>query len=617
MRLKKRLYIILTSFSIELKIYGMVFAVIMIITVISWYVVQLAISDSLTIQLHEKATSIASDVAARSEDLLLTQNIHALQRLVTDTKLNYHDIEYVFIMDTNGKILVDTFENSGQNTALILANNVSTVGNKYSSQIKEFNTEKGVIIDIAAPIFEEHLGTVRIGQRYESLNETLKRVSTQMILTMIGVLFFSILIVLGLTKIITSPISQLVDLTNEVSKGNLIRRIKKYPNDEIGKLTKSFNEMLDNLQRTERAKEKYYHQILNRNKELSLLNKLSGYVTSIKEMRQQLDYFVSYLAKELSLNSVILNVKIQSDLEVFQHSLKTCPNNCNKALECPSLNIKNNIIHTFPLYIKNDRIGEINICSNFKLERHLISIIESISNQLSVTIENLRLWQELKKKEEIRQKLLEKVMNVQEEERKRIARELHDETSHSLSSILLGLKLLKNTKNEYEKKAQIEKLREIASATIEEVHDLAWQLRPSVLDKFGLNVAIERHVEEFKQKTSIDCELMINICPNVRLKPEIETTIFRIVQESLTNITKYAHTSFASVIILKNENQISIVIEDDGVGFDVEKVLKQDPAKQNLGLYGMLERVSLLGGTLNIESTINEGTAVLVKLPLK
>lgn len=615
--IKKKLIDFLSSVSIELKIYGMVLIVVLMVTSISLIVVRLSIADTLTLQIEDRAKSISSDIASRSVDPLLTHNIFALQSLISDTINSYQDIEYIFILSKEGEVLVHSNEKGFISKELIQANNIKKENDIQITNSKQLLTDKDYIVDSATPILPELGGTVRVGLTYLSLEQALLKVTNQMIFTMIGIMFLSGIIVFGLTKILTIPITNLVQLTNKVSSGVLSERIYTYPKDEIGKLTFSFNKMLDALQKSEKLKMVYIDKINNRNKELTLLNVLSKNLKNYDELKEVLQLFVKQLVKDLNLKSAAIEVGFAGSTEIFfDHS-------CVDAINCVHFDDKYHTckleqkkIYSFPLN-KNDGalIGKITICSIKKLDEAFVKILKSVAAQLSVSLENIELWKEVKKKEEVRLMLLEKLIHVQEEERKRISRELHDETSHSLSSMLVELKLLEEGNGEL-KKSSINHLRSLVRKTIEEVHQMAWQLRPSILDKFGLKVAIERHIQEFQQSTNIETDLIISGQQRV-FSPELETTVFRLIQESLTNITKYAKASSVSIIILSTAQQMSVVIEDNGIGFDASAVLGEEPSKEHLGLVGMHERIALLNGTLQIESEIGKGTTILAKIPLE
>lgn len=617
-----RLLHVMSSFSIKIKIFGMVLFIILLITGITLIVVRYSITNTLNGQIEDRAKSISTDIASRSIDLFLTNNIYGLQSLITDTLENYTDIEYIFILNKNNEVMIQSNPEKPISDELKNVNKVEINNNQFMTHTRLIQSDVGPILDASSPVLQE--GTVRVGLTYVSLYDALYRITKQLLYIMIGTLVLAIIIVYILTKIITYPITKLVFLTDEVSQGNLSQRISFIPNDEIGKLTSSFNHMLDHLENSESIQKKFLNTIQNRNKELLLLNELSiTSVTSFEQVRTLLQEFVTHLVKELSLNSATLTVEISGNEETFHFTLIDCDHYCfqdriTDKSHCACGQLNRAIFNMFPLVINNRRIGTIRICSQDNLNEYLVHILHSITSQISMLLENVHLWHELKVKEEIRVRLLEKVISVQEDERKRIARELHDETSHSLSSILLGLKIIQESKTDQERTLQLDQLRNLTQQTMKEVHNLAWQLRPTILDKFGLSVALERYIEEFQENSNhkIDVDLVIKGLDNERLNSEVETAIFRVIQEALTNVAKYAKASFVSVILIANKHQISIVIEDDGIGFEAERVLSKTPSQNNLGLHGMMERINLLGGTLDIESVPEKGTTIFAKIPM-
>ena len=208
--------------------------------------------------------------------------------------------------------------------------------------------------------------------------------------------------------------------------------------------------------------------------------------------------------------------------------------------------------------------------------------------------------------ERVARDTLRRIVAAQELERQRLARELHDETGQALTSILLGLKQLEGV----ESRESVAALRELVVATLQDVRRLAVELRPKVLDDFGLVPALERLTDGFAEHTGIAVDLEAGAVRE-RLRPEIETAIYRIVQESLTNVVKHADARRVSVVLTRTDGRIKAVIEDDGKGFD--------PAAADgggVGLVGMRERLELLDGTLAVESSETSGTTVAAEVPV-
>lgn len=207
------------------------------------------------------------------------------------------------------------------------------------------------------------------------------------------------------------------------------------------------------------------------------------------------------------------------------------------------------------------------------------------------------------------------IINAQEQERKRIARELHDETSQVLTSLLISLAVLEETTTTPEGRERIAETRALAHQTLRAIRNLSIDLRPSALDDLGLLPALRWYVKEYQQKSSIQVDFQA-IGFKDRLSPEMETALYRVVQESLTNIAKHAQAHHVTINLREATDAVYATITDDGRGFDIEELQKTTDRERGLGLVGMQERALLLNGTLTINSKPNGGTTVHVSIPL-
>jgi signal transduction histidine kinase len=225
--------------------------------------------------------------------------------------------------------------------------------------------------------------------------------------------------------------------------------------------------------------------------------------------------------------------------------------------------------------------------------------------------------QEMQENENLRKLLLNKVITIQEDERKRIARELHDETSQCLTGLKFEIKSLENLVSEQQDKERIQQIHRHLGEALESIHDLIVELRPKILDDQGLWSSIKNYLEDFQEKFMIKTNLELSDLDEIKLLPEVTIAVFRIVQESLTNVVKYAAASEVKVIFARQPNCLTLMIEDNGVGFDVNNVLSSPLEKRKLGIFGMRERADLMGGSLSIDSAAGEGTTVYLRLPLK
>lgn len=237
--------------------------------------------------------------------------------------------------------------------------------------------------------------------------------------------------------------------------------------------------------------------------------------------------------------------------------------------------------------------------------------IGHLAEAFNVMTEQLARTDELRREREtLRRQLLEKVIATQEDERRRIARELHDSTSQNLTSLIVGLRIMETHCNHCDARANATDLREVASKTLDEVHDLSMRLRPRALDDLGLAAALESLVSEWQARYKIPVDVVIQLVE--RLPGEVETTVYRIVQEALTNIARHSQAHSASILVECRGGVVRVIVEDDGIGFDVST--EQD--EHRLGVLGMRERAELLNGKLTIESEPERGTSIFIEIPL-
>lgn len=209
--------------------------------------------------------------------------------------------------------------------------------------------------------------------------------------------------------------------------------------------------------------------------------------------------------------------------------------------------------------------------------------------------------------------LVRRVMITQEDERKRISRDLHDHLGQKLTALRLRVELLKNqvTRNE-ELQAQIHNLESLARDIDSEVDFLAWELRPAAIDELGLEVALSNFVSEWSRHFGIDASVDLAKGAKRRLAAAAEINLYRIAQEALNNVAKYANATKVDVTLAEEDDVIALIVEDDGIGFDPESKTEQE---KGLGLLGMGERAAILQGELKIESGGGQGTKIRARIP--
>ncbi|MEO7019989.1 MAG: sensor histidine kinase [Ktedonobacteraceae bacterium] len=211
------------------------------------------------------------------------------------------------------------------------------------------------------------------------------------------------------------------------------------------------------------------------------------------------------------------------------------------------------------------------------------------------------------------------IINAQEEERKRIARELHDETSQVLTSLLISLAILEESITTEEARARIADTRTLAHSTLRAIRSLSIDLRPSALDDLGLLPALRWYLKEYQQKCSIEVDFHVTGLKN-RLPAEMETALYRIVQECLTNTARHSHAHKVTVTLREEAETVVGTIVDDGDGFDYAALLKvrgqERSMGRGLGLTGMEERAVLLNGELELHTAPGQGTQVEIRIPV-
>ncbi len=244
------------------------------------------------------------------------------------------------------------------------------------------------------------------------------------------------------------------------------------------------------------------------------------------------------------------------------------------------------------------------------LEASQAALVKSHAEVSSSNEELRRTCEDLSQKEAARIALLGRVVTAQEEERQRLSRELHDGAGQMLASLLVHLKLVEKTDELGEVRSRTAELRELVVTTLEEMRRLAVDLRPVGLDDRGLAGALEWLVKSVEKNNGLPVDLQIGGTVG-RLAGPVETQLYRIAQEMLTNVARHSRASNVRVELLQDEGWVRLKVEDDGIGFD-----RSSPGSgSGLGLLTMQERAALLGGTFQLRSSPGRGTAVEIAVP--
>lgn len=235
--------------------------------------------------------------------------------------------------------------------------------------------------------------------------------------------------------------------------------------------------------------------------------------------------------------------------------------------------------------------------------------------QVAVAFDDMT--KQLREKEEERSQLLARVLSVQEEERRRISRELHDEAGQALTSVLLGLTHIEQSSVGADVRAQATELKSVTTGAFSLIRDMARDLRPSALDDLGLAATLSRYVSDYGARHGLETDFHASAFDGMRLPPDAEVALYRIAQEALTNVSRHAHASSVNMVLEHRDSKAVLIVEDDGQGFAIEQLRATRLPTEKLGILGMEERAALVGGILTIESREGAGTAIFVEVPLE
>ena len=225
---------------------------------------------------------------------------------------------------------------------------------------------------------------------------------------------------------------------------------------------------------------------------------------------------------------------------------------------------------------------------------------------------NERLRREMAEREELRRKLL----HAQEEERRRIARELHDQMGQNLTALNVGLKSLLDGQSRSGLGSRVQHLQELATQTARDLHRVAVELRPAALDDLGLVKAIRAFIETWSTRYGIDVDFEAGQYKAAGISSEIETILYRIIQEALNNVAKHSGATRVALVLRRTADQLHTIIEDDGRGFDARMASQSGNGSGRLGLLGIQERLGMVGGNFKVESAPERGATLLVRIPI-
>ncbi len=270
-----------------------------------------------------------------------------------------------------------------------------------------------------------------------------------------------------------------------------------------------------------------------------------------------------------------------------------------------------------PIMVQHTLIGALNLFSDRPraFVPEVVDVAREVGSQLALALQNARLFAQVRAGAESLRLMSQQIVRAQEDERRHIARELHDEVGQSLTAALLNLQMLSSLTDLGEVPARLDDSMSLIDRVLQQVRRLSLDLRPALLDDLGLAPAIKWLLHRQAERAGFIAHFAANPA-DTRFASDLETTCFRVAQEAITNIVRYARARHVSVELGWDASQLWLVVRDDGLGFDVAAAQARAARGQSAGLLGMQERVGLLGGQMRIESVLGQGATIDVCLPL-
>ena len=566
---------------------------------------------------------------------------------------------YVEIVDQNGIVVARTqpgsepkpFEisdHSGRFAALIAAGE-PTRGVCHSCHEPGFTVKTRDVLAFA-PLSEAGWGIV-IRQSEQEAFAPINELRENLLLAGAGIVFIVAIFMVLTTRDVVGRIHKLTSASERIAHGDLVTPISLPHRDELGQLAQSLDDMRTKLRTS-------YQDLEQRTNELTALLSVSevlSLVPSLADLETALDQALDRTLGSTKADAVGILLWEEEIGEFRYRAYRGLSAEFTLAMSCrPGEGIVGEVARTgvsvqvadatkdprtlhvdlvaaeglkgfacVPLRSKRGVLGVLNVASHEErlFSAHDMRLLESIGGQIATALENVQLNLEIQRKDEMRRELLREVLAMQEEDRRRIARELHDEASQVIASLTANLEAIVSVLPAAggSEKAVIlaRKTQALSVKILDEIHRLIYELRPSLLDDMGLVSAARWLAENNLEANGVGVEFR-TVGRARRLLPEIEVAMFRVIQEAMNNIVRHANARNAKIVLYFRKKSLGIHVSDNGTGFDVQEAINTRDRPRGLGLLGMRERVELVKGTLKMKSQPGGGgTVVEVRIPIE
>jgi signal transduction histidine kinase/HAMP domain-containing protein len=422
------------------------------------------------------------------------------------------------------------------------------------------------------------------------------------------------------------PLAEVDAAVEQLGGGDLYVRLPAYRDPEFGEVAETFNDMAGRL---ERQSADLRGAVESLRSEVSVLEEIRALLTDGADLSDVLQRSAVHLASALEATGVAILRTGDEDATAtwgtthapLDAMRRTAANSVAATSEGPLLDLPADRPFTWasvPAEVRGEVLAVVGLgwMPPRTLDATERDLVMSLSGLIGIAVDNVRLLERLQEKEESLQALVRKTLTAQEEERRRIARELHDETSQVLSALLMNISVMEAQAPVDEPSlARIEAVKALAEEAARNLDTMLFELRPALLDELGLIPAIRWYLAQVSDAWGIPISFEGE--NTGRLADHVEVTAFRIVQEAVGNVVRHAEATSALVRITARPGMLHVEISDDGVGFEPSAVASRARTGESVGLMGMRERATLAGGTLSIASSPGSGTRLVAELPLE
>jgi len=472
---------------------------------------------------------------------------------------------------------------------------------------------------------------------------TVTQLTNSLLLTFIIILFMSIFIINFTLRTVTRPLRRLHKGTEEITKGNLNYKVGTTSSDEVGQLSRAFDEMTVNLKKSREELEGYSKnlekKVKERTRDLEMdIEKREKIEASLYKSQQEFDSLFRSNPEALVYideKSNILYVNSRFT-QLFDYTLKEVKGrNINSELIHPSVESieEGKILEKIVLskgYVSRRRIRRKKDGTLFPVSisaspimidnqvKGILGLYEDITEQVQNEERLQDYLKQIEKDRKSLKRLSKKLINTQEEERQKISEIIHDDIGQNITAIKINMSLFEeaiNTNNVSNFKERLTETKSQLEQVFDQLRKLNIDLRSPLLRDLGLVSALHAYVNRYKKRENIDIDFEeINL--KKRLNKEMEIVIFRIIQEAFTNISKHACADNIYLRLENKKSKVCVLIKDNGKGFNTKNVRDLEELGKGLGLIEMRERIETVGGNLDIKSSLGEGTQLLIEIPV-